>query len=216
MTVKHHLTEPLLMAYAAGTLPEAFDLVVASHVSLCDSCRAAVEGFEALGGAVLEDMTEDLDLSDASLEATMALIAAGPAEEPAPIAVRDPVLPGPLVQYVGGGLDAVKWRSLGRGVKQAILPTGSDEATARLLYIPAGMAMPEHGHGGMELTLVLQGAFADEDDRFARGDVEIGTEDMEHTPVAEMGADCICLAATTAPLQFKGLVPRMLQPIFRI
>jgi putative transcriptional regulator len=34
--------------------------------------------------------------------------------------------------------------------------------------------------------------------------------------VAEAGADCICLAATDAPLRFNKLIPRMAQPFFRI
>jgi putative transcriptional regulator len=85
-----------------------------------------------------------------------------------------------------------------------------------LLYIPAGAAMPNHSHNGMELTLVLQGAFSDEIDHFARGDVELGDEDLHHTPVADPGVDCICLAATDAPLKFNSLIPRLLQPFFRI
>ncbi len=64
--------------------------------------------------------------------------------------------------------------------------------------------------------MVLQGAFADEVDRFARGDVEVGTEHLTHTPIADAGEDCICLAATDAPLRFKGLLPRLAQPFFRI
>jgi putative transcriptional regulator len=68
----------------------------------------------------------------------------------------------------------------------------------------------------MELTLVLQGAFRDDVDRFGPGDVEIATEDLEHTPVAEGGVPCICLAATDAPLRFNSFLPRVLQPVFRI
>ncbi|OYW51719.1 MAG: transcriptional regulator, partial [Rhodobacterales bacterium 12-65-15] len=57
---------------------------------------------------------------------------------------------------------------------------------------------------------------ADENDRFNRGDIEIAGEELEHTPVALQGADCICLAATDAPLRFMGLVPRLAQPFLRI
>lgn len=78
------------------------------------------------------------------------------------------------------------------------------------------MAVPDHGHRGTELTLVLQGAFRDETDRFGPGDVEIATEELEHTPVAEPGLDCICLAATDAPLRFNALIPRLLQPFLKI
>jgi putative transcriptional regulator len=85
-----------------------------------------------------------------------------------------------------------------------------------LLYIPAGQSVPDHGHRGLELTLVLQGAFRDQTNRFGPGDLEIATEADQHTPIAEAGADCICLAATDAPLRFSGLIPRLLQPLFRI
>lgn len=107
------------------------------------------------------------------------------------------------------------WKSLGFGVKQALLSEG-EEGSLRLLYIPGGRAMPEHGHHGLEMTLVLQGSFSDDEGLFGPGDVEIGHDALEHTPIATPGVDCICLAATDAPLRFKSLVPRLFQPFFRI
>lgn len=215
-TITHHLTDRLLMAYAAGSLPEAFSLVVATHVSLCDECRARLAGFEAVGGALVEAV-EAVPVSEGSFEATLARIARGPEAEirvPPPPA-SDGIVPAPLAAYIGGGLSAVKWRSIGGGVRQAILPT-SREASVRLLHIPAGMAVPDHGHRGTELTLVLQGAFRDEGERFARGDVEVADASVDHTPVAEPDEDCICLAATDAPLRFNALLPRLAQPFLRI
>ena len=205
--IRHHLTDDFLMGYAAGVMPEAFSLVAASHVSLCDTCRARLGAFEAVGGAVLEAGVGEIL---GGVEACLArkVVSAVPSR-------RNGVLPGPLVDYVGGGVEAVKWRPLGMGVRQAILPTAKS-ATARLLYIPAGQAVPHHGHRGTELTLVLQGAFRDATDRFGPGDLEIADQALEHKPVAEPGAACICLAATDAPLRFLGLVPRLLQPLFRI
>lgn len=213
MTVKHTLNEELMMGYAAGVLPEAFNLVVATHLSLCDESRAGVESYEAVGGAVLET-TETAKMSSGALADCLKRIKTAP---PGPRGAEPSkgVFPTPLKGYVGGDLEAVKWRSLGGGVKQAILPTAKG-ATARLLFIPAGMAVPDHGHRGTELTLVLQGAFADEVDRFGRGDIEIADEDLNHQPVAEPGEDCICLAATDAPLRFNALLPRLMQPLFRI
>jgi putative transcriptional regulator len=89
-------------------------------------------------------------------------------------------------------------------------------ASVRLLQIPAGQAMPEHGHRGIELTLVLKGAFRDQAARFGRGDVEIADASDQHTPVAEAGEDCICLAATDAPLRFVSILPRLVQPFIGI
>ncbi|SHI02486.1 ChrR family anti-sigma-E factor [Marivita hallyeonensis] len=217
MTVKHHLTDDLLMAYSVGDLPEAVNLIVATHISLCDECRAALEAYEALGGAVL-DTCDSVALSETSLTSVLDMIhtqdnAIVVNDRSAP--AKDSVLPTPLADYVDGGLENVKWRSVGMGVKQAVLNTSS-EASARLLYIPAGTAIPDHGHKGMELTLVLQGAFQDEDGYFGRGDIEIASEDVHHTPVADISEDCICLAVTDAPLKFKGLVPRIAQPFLGI
>lgn len=212
---KQHLTEDLILGYSAGTLPEAVNLIVASHVSLCDTCRAAVDAYDALGGAVLETV-ECADVSAASLESALAAIrGSAPERAHAPRKPRDPRVPAPLADYIGGSLDDVKWRPLGMGVKQAILKTDGD-ATARLLYIPGGVAVPDHSHAGLELTLVLQGAFRDEDGCFARGDIEVADSAVDHTPVADDKEPCICLAVTDAPLRFKGLLPRLAQPFFRI
>ncbi|MEO0356916.1 MAG: ChrR family anti-sigma-E factor [Pseudomonadota bacterium] len=216
--IKHHLTEELLIGYAAGTLPEAFSLVVATHLSMCDACRAAANAHEEVGGALLDRDTH-VAMSDGALQATLQLIQNTPRDPKDAIKAKivhpSGVFPTPLQDYVGGDLDAVKWRPIGLGVRQAVLPTGKG-ATVRLLHIPAGSAVPDHGHNGTELTLVLQGAFRDEEDRFGPGDVEVADEDLNHTPVAEIGEDCICLAATDAPLKFNSIIPRLAQPFLRI
>jgi putative transcriptional regulator len=209
-TIKHHLTDDLLMGYSAGALPEAFNVVVATHISLCDECRARLASFDAVCGAVVES-ADTVAMGAGSLAAVMAMMNAAPdaiIEAPAPR--TSSIFPTPLLEYVTGSIDDVKWRKIGGGVSQAILTTSKD-ATVRLLRIPAGTAVPDHGHRGTELTLVLQGAFKDEVDRFGKGDIEVANEDLQHTPVAEDGMDCICLAATDAPLKFNGLLPRIAQ-----
>jgi putative transcriptional regulator len=211
--IKHHLTDALLMGYAAGALPEAFNLVVATHISLCDECRARMHAFDAVGGALI-DAGETVAMGADSFAATLAMISNSKPAEPAARRVTG-LFPAPLQDYVGGDLDNVKWRRVGGGVSQAILRTRG-EATVRLLRIPGGVAVPDHGHKGTELTLVLQGAFRDETDRFAAGDIEVADDSTVHQPVAEAGLDCICLAATDAPLRFNALLPRLAQSIMRI
>jgi putative transcriptional regulator len=210
--IRHHLDEATLLAYSAGTLPEAFSLIVATHLSMCDTCRADAQAYDAIGGALIDRdaMTMDagaLDKVLAGLDSTTPLPAA-------PARPRS-VLPEPLFSYVGGDLDSVRWRPVGMGVRQAILRT-SKGATARLLCIPAGAAMPDHGHHGKEMTLVIQGAFQDADDYFAPGDIEIADSDVQHIPVADIHEDCICLAVTDAPLRFTGVLPRIWQKFARI
>lgn len=202
------------MAYAAGTLPEAFSLMVATHVSLCDTCRGALDSYDAMGGIVLDEGAK-ADMAVDSLDQTLAKLDDAMDSPVHRHVSKGGPLPLPLQEYIGGDLSAVRWTPIGMGVKQAILPTSKD-ATARLLYIPAGTAVPDHGHHGREMTMVLQGAFMDGDERYARGDVEIADEDLHHQPIADIAEDCICLAVTDAPLRFNGILPRIVQKFVRI
>jgi putative transcriptional regulator len=213
MMIRHQLPDNILMGYAAGALPEAFNVVIATHVSLSDEARARLAAFEAVGGAVLED--DAAALADDCLDRMMARLDGLPQANARAPEVADGIFPAPLADYVHGSGGDIRWRSIGAGVKQAILRTDG-RATVRLLRIPAGQAVPDHGHRGTELTLVLQGAFFDGNNRYGRGDIEVANEETEHTPIAEAGMDCICLAATDAPLRFNSLIPRLAQPFLRI
>ena len=208
--ITHHISDPLLASYAAGSLSWPFALVVAAHVSLCDECRARLGAHEAAGAAAMQAVPP-VDVSDGAKSALMARL-----DDPAPemaSPARAGIYPAPVVVAMGRAVP--RWRPVGGGVQQAILRRGG-EGSARLLKIPPRQAVPDHGHRGLEMTLVLQGSFADEDGTFAAGDVEIADEAVEHSPVAGPGAPCICLAATEAPLRFRSLVPRLLQPLLRI
>jgi len=208
--ITHHIPDALLAAYAAGSLPQPYELVVAAHISLCLDCRAAYEAHQAVGGTILEataveGVSEDLKSSVLDLldEPVM----------PTPNYQRSGIYPGPVMQALKG--KPPRWKSLGMGVRQSILSTGRN-GSARLLHIPPGQAVPDHSHNGLELTLVLQGSFSDETGRYGVGDLEVADQDLEHTPIADEGAPCICLAATDAPLKFNAFFPRLLQPLFRI
>ena len=201
------------MGYAAGILPEAFSLVVATQMSISDEARARIASYEAIGGGILED-SDEAEMKPNAFQKALKEIDIPTEKRPLPPMVEG-IFPKPLQKYVGNDLNAIKWKNIGRGVRQAILKTDK-HATARLIYIPAGTAMPNHGHNGLEMTLVLQGEFHDKEDFFARGDIEIGDENLHHTPTASGNGPCICLAASDAPLKFTSLLPRLLQPLFKI
>jgi putative transcriptional regulator len=210
--IKHHLSKKLLMAYSAGQLEEGFALAIATHISMCDQCRAELESLDAMGGAIIENLEPNEIGSDAFLK-TLALIDQTPYQ--AHERPKQKSLPEPLADYVGCDLDDIDWRPIGMGVKQKIL-VNSEKVSARLLYIPAGTAVPEHSHKGRELTLVLKGAFKDEFDYFGPGDVEFADGHTHHTPVASDDEDCICLAVTDAPLKFNKLIHKIAQPFLKI
>jgi len=208
--IKHHIPDGMLAAYAAGTLPHAFSVVVATHVSMCAECRSALHAHQSVGGVILDD-TPGISVSGHLRGQTMALL--DEPFRPAPTYERRGIYPAPVIAALGG--KEPEWKRLGMGVRQKIL-SADDSGIVRLLHIPPGQAVPDHSHNGLELTLVLQGSFHDELGSFGVGDVEIGDEDIEHTPTADTEMPCICLAATDAPLRFRALMPRLLQPLFRI
>ncbi|WP_412555545.1 ChrR family anti-sigma-E factor [Shimia sp. MIT1388] len=208
--ITHHIPEPMMAAYAAGTLPHAFSLVVATQVSMSAEARATLQAHEAVGGIVLED-TSSVAVSDTMKSNLLSMLDDPMPEEP--VYASSGVYPAPVMEALKGR--EPRWKTLGMGVKQDIL--AEDEfGSVRLLYIPPEQAVPDHGHNGLELTLVLQGSFSDETGRFGAGDVEVADETLEHTPIAGAGEPCICLAATDARLKFNAFMPRLLQPLFRI
>jgi putative transcriptional regulator len=212
--ISHPIADELLMGYAAGLLPEAYDLMVATAVSLDDDARARLEGYETMGGALLGEV-EVVPLREDSFDAVMARIAGEGFDSTVHGTVKTPridaVLPQPLREALGGDVDVLRWRNVGMGVRQIVIDGAEDGPKARLLSIPAGQAMPDHGHNGSEITLVLKGAFHDGDARYARGDVEIADDMVEHQPVADIGGECICFVVTDAPLRFNQLIPRIAQ-----
>lgn len=210
-SVTHHIPDDIIEAYATGALPHPYAVVVAAHISACDACRATFEAQEALGGALLDLV--DPELTDGTLRARTLELLDAPLPEAAPEPRASGIYPAAVMAELGNR--PPRWRNLGAGIRQTILSHGRD-GSVRLLNIPAGMAVPDHGHGGLELTLVLQGSFSDHTGTYGPGDVQVATGDLEHQPIADPGPVCISLAATDAPLRFRSLFPRLLQPLFRI
>lgn len=207
--IQHHIDPEMLADYSNGQLDYATSLVVASHISLCDTCRAEIEAENVLGGAILQN--EEAAMPSAGLEdAIMGAIHSR--VEPARPKASGP-LPQPVMEALNGAAPA--WKSLGPGIKQHIIARDK-KSSVRLIWIDGGTPVPEHSHKGQELTLVLQGAFVDETGEFNVGDVEAADHDLEHQPIAKEGEPCICLSSTSDNLIFKSFLPRLVQPIFQI
>ena len=222
MSVTHHISGELLADYASGALEEGWSLAVATHLALCPDCRRRLVTIEAAAGVMLEDLAEvpAASTDDSSWAALKARLEAAPAMKQASAEKAEPRkaggIPAPLSDYIGSDYSALKWKALGLGAYQIPIPTGDRTVQARLLRIPAGKPVPEHSHGGRELTLVLKGAFRDGELVFGPGDLEETDDSVQHQPVATQDEDCICLAITDAPLRFKSRMMRLIQPIVGI
>lgn len=211
MSINHHPDIATLMAFSAGTLDEAFSAVVATHLAMSEGGRDTLRHIDAIGGALLENEPE-AEMSANALQRLLNGLDDEQASSPAP---ASQTLPLPLQRYLPNGLEAVRWKWTGPGVATADLPVGSGQKSRlMLLRVGAGRRVPEHGHGGHELTLILSGAYSDRFGLFAAGDIADHDEDVEHQPIAEPGADCVCLVAVDAKLTFRGRLMRTLQPLF--
>ena len=218
MNVNHHPEDDLLISYAAGSLAESWSLPVVAHLSHCPSCRRSIDLAETVGASLMQREAV-VEMSGNALDCIMAEIDTLPQDPHASTSTISEIkssLPQPLWDYVGEDLDNLPWQSLGGDVAQFVIKTSDREAQARLLRIKAGKSVPCHGHGGRELTLVLCGGFHDEVAVFGPGDMEDVSGETFHQPIAGNQEDCICLVVTDAPLRFRNIVPRLLQPIFKI
>lgn len=223
MNVRHHVSDELLMSYAAGGLSEAWLLAIATHAALCPQCRDGIAGAEAIGGSLIEDI-EPVAMPETAFSEIMNRLDGKKAPAPSPAAsvrpFHDAPLPEPLRSYIARGTSAaageLPWQRLGLSAYHIPIPTEDRSAAARLLRIPAGRPVPAHSHGGLELTLVLSGAFTDGDTLFSAGDFQEADQSVTHQPHAVPGEDCICLAVTDAPLRFKSPIVSLIQPLLGI
>jgi putative transcriptional regulator len=214
MTIVHHADEATLMSFAAGTLPEALSAVVATHLAVCPRCRKDVDAMDLLGSVLLSRLPP----SNLSSPAPRA-----PVFTPERVDEGDHVLvaidkagdvPAPISRLVGSDLSGIQWRRLGLGVWH--LPLALSEGAKgdlRLIKVAPGQCMPEHSHGGAELSLILDGSYTDKLGRFGTGDLADLGDDIEHSPVADKTTGCICLIASEERAKFTGFFARLVQPL---
>jgi len=211
----HHPHEALLVDYAAGSMHEPGSLVIASHLTLCPTCRDAVDDLESVGGSLLSTL-EPTAVPDGALDTLLQSLAGlEPHVEPPP-PLGDPRIPSPLRHYLSSeSLDAVPWRGMLGGVKEHVLEVGPSPTRTFLLKMGAGKKLPRHTHRGVELTLILEGAYTDHIGEFRRGDFVALDSDTVHQPVITDEGDCVCLAVTDAPLRFTGPFARLMNPFLK-
>ncbi len=214
-SVSHHPKPETLAAFAAGRLDEARAVVIAAHAAICAQCSKAIAEFEALGGVCLEDI-EPVDMAPDALEKILAR--AGDANVVIPETPKGDIggeKYALLDSYLKDGLDNVPWKTVAPGFSQHIIEAqGYRKGVLRLLRIKPGVKVPTHSHKGEELTLILSGAYRDELGEWRAGDLADLDGAETHAPEAIGEEYCICLAATSAPLDFKTMVGRVIQPFF--
>jgi putative transcriptional regulator len=217
LRITHHLDATTILALASGTLDEALGVVAASHVWWCAKCRDALKEAERLRGYLLNKLTS----SDDAVPPADGQSAGGDSAavgEPQQALAENMGLPLPVASRLGGmSLSDIRWRWAVPGLslhELAVAKGGNGRLF--LMRIGPGKAVPQHGHGGEELTLILRGSYRDRFGRFAIGDIAELHENVVHRPIVDKQDNCICLVATQAPARFTSLIMRMIQPFVRI
>jgi putative transcriptional regulator len=209
--------EALLAGYVAGTLSEPLNALVAAHLEMSPANRGYTRALEHAAGVALEGacaVAAPIKDRDAKLAAIFALDKAPAVSRPRAPA-RSGVLPAALERYMGCTFEAVPWKTLLPGVKTWHI-AGTERGEASLHWIRAGQKMPADTHGGMAVTLLLQGGFLDSTGHYVRGDVVIADEDVVLRPVADDdGEDCLCFTVTDVPLRLAGPFGRWVQPFLK-
>jgi putative transcriptional regulator len=169
---------------------------------------------ERLGGTLIDGMEAE-PVSAGVLDRCLSALddaPAAPAPETCAIA-GGPALPTPLARRLGCPISRIRWKRVAPGIQLHDLPL-SPAARGRLslMRVATGRGVPEHGHSGSEITLVLSGSYTDRFGRFQPGDVADLDPEVEHDLKVDSAQSCICLVAVESPIRFKGIIARLMQP----
>jgi len=217
MTIKHHPTDELLTAFAAGTMDQGQHVAIATHLVKCSQCHGWMRSMEHVGGAALAGLSPTV-MSNGALARVEARLgepaqATATPVPPLPTPLADvPGLPAFVRRYPTGPWTWIAPRVHLRPIR---LPY-ADKTRVFLLKSGPGTKMLEHTHTGIEMTCVLSGGFAHESGHFGPGDFDLGDESMDHRVLVDPGEDCICLAAMQGDLRLNGIVGRLVQPFIRM
>jgi putative transcriptional regulator len=211
MKTTHHPGAECLMSCSAGSMPEAFAAIMATHMAMCPQCQKDLAIMEHIGTVLFDKIAPAAVAKPAPVAAMMAR-EAEPDGTALPAAEGD--VPATLVASVGHHLDKVSWSRVSPGVWQHRIPLSKGaKGDLRLIKVAPGQKIPQHAHSGEEMTLVLRGAYDDETGRYEAGDVADFYGDVDHAPVADAEAGCICLSATMGRMKFKSPLARLIQPL---
>ncbi|MEO1746721.1 MAG: cupin domain-containing protein, partial [Pseudomonadota bacterium] len=79
-----------------------------------------------------------------------------------------------------------------------------DGCHVSMFWIKPGRTVPAHTHEGVELSLIIEGAFNDSRGRFGRGDISIADDSVDHRPIAENSGPCIGFSVCDGSLRLMG------------
>jgi len=216
VSLRHHPSDAILAAYASGALADGPSLAAAVHLESCPACRRAVGVFEAVGGALIEDLPASA-LNPQALDLALARIER-------PQAPRQGRNAGADRRVIGSGRLPAALAGRKIGARRFVAPNlwvahvrsnAPDGWRTYLLYAGKGARLLQHGHQGAELTTVIHGAFRDETGVYGPGDFAEADDNLRHRPQVEGEEPCLCLISAEGGVRVRGF-GRLLQPLLQV
>jgi putative transcriptional regulator len=207
MSVAHRPSDETLAAFAAGRLDEGLAVVVACHIEADQESRRRLREFEAVQGALLDEvepvsMASGPGTADVASQAAQVAVAAAPTSEAGMSQVLRLYALGP-------------WRPIGFRIAMRRVGVPGAEARVFMLRAGPGISLPSHKHTGFEWTTILAGAYEHEYGRYVAGDFDEADAEHDHTPRVDPVEGCTCIVAMTGNVQLQGWLGRLLQPLVR-
>lgn len=220
--------DALLVNFAAGRLCPQEELLVSAARQLNPDIRARIAQFEALGAQAMcaaEPAPVQADCLAKVMEkiggCTPVKACSPESKSPCPDAPAELDIPGTVYALITAlcASQPQRWRRMKRGVSHMELHLAVATPVRKklqLMKLAPHQATPPHGHGGTEITLVLQGSFTDSLGTFQKGDVVVLTDpQLIHQPQAG-DEGCICLTLTESLLRFRDPFTRVMNAFWRV
>lgn len=195
MTPRFHPRAEHWLDYAAGHLDPPSRSLLEAHLAFCEPCRREAARNLAPGGDLLAGLPAPA-APKALLDGILARL-----KRPEPPRVGAELLPIPQALWsLLPALDGAAWRgALTRGFRFLEAAPG-----LYLIHMRKGRPFPEHGHPGLERSVILAGGLKDGDALLEAGDFDEADGARVHAPVALPDEDCWLLASLDGGIRFTG------------
>ncbi len=210
--IREHIdtVDALMAYYVAGALPKPVRVLVEAHMEMRDTNRYYLRDLEILAGNALERLDPE-PFSDRQRCLDTIFASQGFSDKTLTTKTREKssIIPDAIFNYLGMEENDIAWRTKLPGFKECVVGN-LDGCEVSFFWLRPGRAVPAHTHKGVEIFLVLDGAFNDRRGRFARGDISVADDSVDHRPIAEKDRPCIGFSVVDQPLKFTGSLTQLI------